>query len=1393
MAMLLKVLVLTLTSRVSKCQGDIISEMDLIASLGEESGGDVTPRLFKVIVKDSEGQFPEEEGWQIVEEDNSLIFDQHFLDQFLDNPEMVQDFEDESLAFVEGTVPLSLSLSGPDQAPSGSLLSFNCHSPSLHLMYPQVDLVWQVTNYSGEAVDFTINDSIEKDEGMTAEISLKADKEDKMLTVQCSLVSDSLFSMDKFMQADVQYYPSEVSITGPDKLQAGIESVVKCKTDESYPAVQLLWRVDGALVEEGVDSGVKYTVNHTVEYTDSGAMEAWSSLLLTVDSSVEEVTVSCEVGGVGWEGELSENKVFQVKGKCWDLLIRNTPQEEFTIPKDFKLVNINVDNFQNFAPQIKHLVTSEVSEQMTEDLVGFAKNMNEDNCEIDSAVVGPETVDDGEEAVFTCNETDETGEVVWQVTSFSGADIPFQTVNSSTIIVSGSKTDKLYNIKCSSQSSEVEIKWKTVNIKYKPTKLKLEGPKRVEPGEETRFNCTTDASYPGVILMWKLNGQLVHEGVEVAKQEIDMEGISTSSFRLITDALASQVTLICFVEGMAMELHRQKLVKIVGGRDTAREEVWQVITRDSIEQEFEIPVGFTLVDVNENNFRNYVSRIKHLITDEIATKMETGLVGFVKSDEGKLFSSKVGDEWRVLIRETVEQDFNIPDGFSLVDINENNFGNYISRIKHLITEEISGKMENDLVGFAQVASNTAMGQPEEDGFSTPIQNNTSDMSCLDSKYQCCPDLVHPQHGYQAYGCCSSTKYGCCPDNISPAPAPYFDGCDCSSTPHGCCPDKLSPADGPDFLGCGCQYSQFGCCLDQQTDAEGPQYEGCGCDTFQFGCCPDGLSIAQGPNMEGCDHCTTYQFGCCEDQLTPAMGQHKEGCGCESSRYGCCLDGSSASGPNYMGCLSVPGENCHLPSQAGSCTEYVDKWFFDLKYGGCSRFWYGGCEPGKNHFDNEEYCNEECTEPRGSAVCFLQKVEGPCKGNYDEWYYDAQQRSCRQFKYGGCLGNGNRFLTKKDCEALCQPRQDEPVCKKPKAEGACNGDHPRWFYNSASGECKQFSYSGCLGNNNRFMSEVECQNTCQHAAKARRSEVTCKQYIEEGNCEDGVNSTLARWGYHPFSRRCVPFYYTGCGGNENNFGSQEECETVCPTTFSPLVQLPDGKQILVMRGQSEAQLAVSIRANPAPTITWSHNGREISKYDNQFSVLDDYSLLITNVGDHNRGMYTVTANNGIGEAPSADIEVVIYPILPSIQLVSDKNIFKPKSDVTIECKIKGYPPPTVQWFKKLHRQRELPLESDGIGVAIDTFQETSISMVSRLVLRAVDEEDTATYRCQAGSATKSSAVSVQYGPGERCVDNPSFRQCRLVVRNRFCANKYYGKFCCRSCTEAGQLPGGGTRN
>jgi hypothetical protein len=41
-----------------------------------------------------------------------------------------------------------------------------------------------------------------------------------------------------------------------------------------------------------------------------------------------------------------------------------------------------------------------------------------------------------------------------------------------------------------------------------------------------------------------------------------------------------------------------------------------------------------------------------------------------------------------------------------------------------------------------------------------------------------------------------------------------------------------------------------------------------------------------------------------------------------------------------------------------------KWFFDMEYGGCSRFWYGGCEGNDNRFSSQEECKERCVEPPG---------------------------------------------------------------------------------------------------------------------------------------------------------------------------------------------------------------------------------------------------------------------------------------------------------------------------------------------------------------------------------------------------------------------------------------------
>ncbi len=85
-------------------------------------------------------------------------------------------------------------------------------------------------------------------------------------------------------------------------------------------------------------------------------------------------------------------------------------------------------------------------------------------------------------------------------------------------------------------------------------------------------------------------------------------------------------------------------------------------------------------------------------------------------------------------------------------------------------------------------------------------------------------------------------------------------------------------------------------------------------------------------------------------------------------------------PPPTGCPHpLPGAGCLDPPDTGPCDNYTTRWFYDVEYGGCSRFWFGGCESGRNNFGSEEDCKAQCVHPRGSAVCYLDKVVGPCEG------------------------------------------------------------------------------------------------------------------------------------------------------------------------------------------------------------------------------------------------------------------------------------------------------------------------------------------------------------------------------------------------------------------------------
>ncbi len=51
------------------------------------------------------------------------------------------------------------------------------------------------------------------------------------------------------------------------------------------------------------------------------------------------------------------------------------------------------------------------------------------------------------------------------------------------------------------------------------------------------------------------------------------------------------------------------------------------------------------------------------------------------------------------------------------------------------------------------------------------------------------------------------------------------------------------------------------------------------------------------------------------------------------------------------------------------------------------------------------------------------------------------------------------------------------CNLPSEPGLCKAYFPSYYYDTATQSCKQFIYGGCGGNSNRFASQDECINTC----------------------------------------------------------------------------------------------------------------------------------------------------------------------------------------------------------------------------------------------------------------------------------------------------------------------------
>eukprot|EP00105_Crassostrea_gigas_P010783 XP_011426176.1 PREDICTED: WAP four-disulfide core domain protein 6B [Crassostrea gigas] len=124
-------------------------------------------------------------------------------------------------------------------------------------------------------------------------------------------------------------------------------------------------------------------------------------------------------------------------------------------------------------------------------------------------------------------------------------------------------------------------------------------------------------------------------------------------------------------------------------------------------------------------------------------------------------------------------------------------------------------------------------------------------------------------------------------------------------------------------------------------------------------------------------------------------------------------------------------------------------------------------------------------PFPAPSCSIQTKPGQCSLQMGS-FCDCDQNNVRCSHDGECPGNFKCCSWGCGCRAMCAPPGvtewpiDPPLstkCELPVVSGPCEALIPRYYYNSSTRRCEQFSYGGCCGNANNFETLAACTNTC----------------------------------------------------------------------------------------------------------------------------------------------------------------------------------------------------------------------------------------------------------------------------------------------------------------------------
>lgn len=177
-------------------------------------------------------------------------------------------------------------------------------------------------------------------------------------------------------------------------------------------------------------------------------------------------------------------------------------------------------------------------------------------------------------------------------------------------------------------------------------------------------------------------------------------------------------------------------------------------------------------------------------------------------------------------------------------------------------------------------------------------------------------------------------------------------------------------------------------------------------------------------------------------------------------------------------------------------------------------------------------------------CQLSPGRGRCRMSIQKWFYDSSSGECRNFTWGGCGGNANKFETKSICELVCKPG-----CRHERCSNTC----PNGFIIDADG-C---STCRCqLGFEQESCPSVECDAICPHGYQ--RDSAGCQ------TCDCLAGPAQTRVLRTSPQHQCPPVCYMFCqyGNRQDEYGcdvclcktkeeacGSQQCMMECPTGFA----------------------------------------------------------------------------------------------------------------------------------------------------------------------------------------------------------------------------------------------------